>query len=69
MPEASNWYGKMKDICGVAFQDGTLEDFQRYFKCRNMHFEKCNDKGLEFPSKCSVPPCNQCQGVQFLLPC
>ena len=71
MPEAPNWYGRMKDICGVTYEDATFEDFQRYFKCTHIQSEKCNDKGLEFPNKCSVPPCNRCiynQGVRFLLP-
>ena len=66
---ANNFYGSMIDISGVAFHDGTFEDFQRYFKCKNVHPEKCNDAGLQFPTKCSVPPCNQCsvdQGIRNL---
>ncbi len=62
--EATDWYGKMKDICGIEYQDGTFQDFQRYFKCTNMQNELCNDKGLAFPSTCSVPPCNRCSSIQ-----
>ena len=44
-----------KRICGP-----TYEDFQRMFKCQNIHSQWCNDKGLQFPVTCSVPPCNRC---------
>ena len=47
-------------VCGVRPLDATQNDFQRYFKCKNIHPEDCNDKGLEFPTSCSVPPCDQC---------
>ena len=54
------WYASMKDKCGVSVEDATFEDFQRLFKCANIWAELCNDKGLQFPTICSVPPCNSC---------
>ena len=50
----------MKDIVGVEPFKATYEDFQRMFKCHNLHIRDCNDKGLRFPVKCSVPPCDNC---------
>ena len=61
---ANTIYGQMNDICGISFQNGTFEDFQRFFRCQNMKSPMCNDKGLQFPSTCSVPPCNQCSHNQ-----
>ena len=54
------FYQDMFYVCGVRPLDATQNDFQRYFKCKNIHPEDCNDKGLEFPTSCSVPPCDQC---------
>ena len=50
----------MKEMCGVTSQEATINDFQRYFKCKDVLVADCNDKGLTFPETCSVPPCNQC---------
>ena len=47
---------------GVKPLDATRDDFQRYFKCWDIHSEDCNDEGLQFPKTCSVAPCNQCNG-------
>ena len=47
-------------VCGVRPLDATQNDLQRYFKCKSIHPKDCNDKGLEFPTTCSVPPCDQC---------
>ena len=51
----------MTDVVGVSPLDATRNDFQRYFKCENVHDTDCNKKGLSFPSDCSYPPCNQCR--------
>ena len=54
----------MKDVCGIVFQRGTFEDFQRYIKCQKREDEHCKAKDLVFPNKCSFPPCNRCnQGI------
>jgi hypothetical protein len=54
------WYPEMKEVTGLTPEDATFEDFQREFKCKNLHSTACNDKGLPFPSTCSFPPCDQC---------
>ena len=54
------YYDDMIDVCGVAPSLATLQDFQRFFKCKGMQLADCNDKGLQFPTVCSCPPCNQC---------
>ena len=54
------FYQDMIFVCGVRPLDATQNDFQRYFKCKSIHPEDCNDEGLEFPTSCSVPPCDQC---------
>ena len=50
----------MKYVTGVEPSAATHEDFQRIFKCQNLRAVDCNDKGLQFPATCSVPPCNEC---------
>ena len=64
--EGSNFtdvhYADMVYVVGIKPLDATRNDFQRYFKCRNIHSEDCNDEGLQFPKTCSVAPCNQCNG-------
>ena len=57
---ANVWYEDMKKRIGVEPRDGTFEDFQRIYKCNNIHKKDCNDKGLEFPLSCSHPPCDNC---------
>ena len=54
------WYSSMKDSCGVPVKDASIEDFQRLFKCKDISKSDCNDRGLQFPTTCSVPPCNVC---------
>ena len=54
-------YRDMMDVAGVSPLDATLDDFQRYFKCKDVHNTLCNKKGLSFPNDCSYPPCNQCR--------
>ena len=61
---ADQIYGEMNDICGVPFQNGSFEDFQRYFRCQNLEPTKCSKTGLQFPSTCTVEPCNQCSHSQ-----
>ena len=51
----------MTDICGVSVQEAKFEDFQRFFKCNDVQKEYCNDKGLQFPTTCSFPPCDSCE--------
>ena len=63
-PDGSKWYGRMKNVTGVDFKDGTFEDFQRYFKCVNLPGNDCTDKIDKFPDQCSVPPCNKCNDKQ-----
>ena len=58
--EANEWYKDMKEVTGLEYRYASLEDFQRYFKCKELEKEKCNDKGLEFPMICSYPPCDTC---------
>ena len=58
--KSEQWYGRMRDVCGISFKVATFDDFHRYFKCQNMQPEVCNEQGLLFPNKCSIPPCNQC---------
>ena len=53
-------YPRMKDIVGVEPNIATPDDFQRFFKCQNLHAVDCNDRGLRFPAKCSVLPCDTC---------
>ena len=50
----------MKEICGVAAENATINDIQRWVKCNNMDPEHCNDMGLQHPITCSCPPCDQC---------
>ena len=47
-------------VTGVPFEEATYEDFQRLFKCNDIHKAECNDKGLQYPRLCSHPPCDQC---------
>lgn len=58
--EANEWYKDMKEVTGLEYRYASFEDFQRYFKCKELEKEKCNDKGLEFPMICSNPPCDTC---------
>ena len=51
-------YPEMEYVTGVEPKDGTYEDFQREFRCKNLHRADCKDKGLQFPRKCSHPPCD-----------
>ena len=50
----------MEEVTGVTAKKATFEDFQRLYKCQNKQTADCNQKGLQFPTKCSFPPCNQC---------
>merc|ERR1712136_116806 len=54
------WYDSMEDKCGVSVGDATFEDFQRLFKCEDIAKNDCNDRGLQYPTTCSVSPCNVC---------
>ena len=53
-------YPEMEQVTGSKPESATFEDFQREFKCKNLHSSDCNEKLLEFPLTCSFPPCNQC---------
>ena len=53
-------YSAMNNTCGVVYDQATIYDFQRFFKCKEIHKSDCNDQGLQFPTVCSCPPCNQC---------
>ena len=57
---ASRYYKNMEKITGVEYRSASFEDFQRYFKCMDRRNEDCNSKGLQFPLKCTYPPCNMC---------
>ena len=48
----------MVHVCGVTTLNATRNDFQRYFKCKDVSVNDCED--LQFPNICSVPPCNDC---------
>ena len=50
----------MQVVTGVTPLEALVEDFEREFKCKNLEPNDCNEKGLQFPSRCSFPPCNQC---------
>ena len=50
----------MQEVTGVNHTNATFEDFQREFKCKDIRKADCNDKGLQFPSTCSYPPCDKC---------
>ena len=54
------WYASMEETCGVSVEDASYEDLQRYFKCKNINPEDCNDRGLSFPSTCTMPLCDVC---------
>merc|ERR1712018_479384 len=43
-----SWYDTMENKSGISVQNATLQDFQRWFKCIDMHPSDCNDKGLTF---------------------
>ena len=58
--EADDWYPQMENITGVTPSEASFEDFQREYKCKNLHASHCNSRGLQFPSTCSFPPCNRC---------
>lgn len=52
---------KLEQTCGVNEKIGIQQaDIARYFKCYNMHKDDCNDKGLDYPTRCTCPPCNRC---------
>uniref|UniRef100_A0A7M6DRN4 Glycoside hydrolase family 2 catalytic domain-containing protein n=1 Tax=Clytia hemisphaerica TaxID=252671 RepID=A0A7M6DRN4_9CNID len=53
-------YTGMQKKCGVTLQQANYQDFQRLFKCENIHKQYCNDQGLTFPTTCSAPPCDKC---------
>ena len=57
---AKERYPNMKYVVGVDPKHATYDDFQRIFKCQNIHSQWCNNEGLQFPVVCSVPPCNRC---------
>ena len=54
----------MEMVTGAKPKNAVFEDFQRYFKCKKVYKDYCNDEGLEFPLTCSFPPCNQC-AIEF----
>ena len=58
--EVDDFYPQMQNVTGVIPTDASFEDFQREYKCKNLHANHCNAKGLQFPSTCSFPPCNRC---------
>ena len=58
--EANEWFKDMKEVTGLEHRYASFEDFQRYFKCKKLEKENCNNKGLEFPMLCSYPPCDTC---------
>ena len=58
--DANTHYPELEMITGEKPQYATFEDFQRYFKCKNVQRDSCNDRGLDFPLTCSFPPCDQC---------
>ena len=68
MGDENLWYGNIKKIAGVEPRDASFKDLQRVFRCNeknNPTIEKeCNAKGLEFPLKCTYPPCNTCNVKQ-----
>ena len=53
-------YPEFTRIAGVHAKDAAYEDFQRFFKCRDVDRDNCNGAGLQFPTSCSHPPCNHC---------
>jgi hypothetical protein len=58
---------KLYLVSGVSFAQATYQDFQRMYKCLNLSVQDCNDKGLEFPTVCSKPPCNAClESIMYL---
>ena len=59
--EVDQYYPQMIDVTGVSPKDATFEDFQREFKCRNLHIVDCKKQLLQFPLTCSFPPCNRCK--------
>ena len=67
--EQEDVYADIKEVCGVTSQEATRNDIKRYFKCKDLAKEDCNDKGLPFPSKCTTPPCDECgisnKGITF----
>ena len=68
MGDENLWYGNIKKTTGVEPRDASFEDLQRTFRCNdgeNPTIEKeCVSKGLEFPLKCTYPPCNTCSVKQ-----
>merc|ERR1712061_296992 len=54
-------------ISGVNLTQATYQDFQRMYKCLKLNAPDCHDKGLDFPSTCSNPPCNAClENIMYL---
>ena len=58
-------YEKMKKVTGARLEDAKFEDYQRLFKCEPNSLNQvpstgCNTETMDFPVKCSFPPCNVC---------
>ena len=60
MLNAHDMYPNMPQRTGVLAKNATYEDFQRIFKCKALKRDDCNHRGLQFPRRCSHPPCDQC---------
>uniref|UniRef100_A0A7S2F1G3 Uncharacterized protein n=1 Tax=Alexandrium andersonii TaxID=327968 RepID=A0A7S2F1G3_9DINO len=62
---AAHWYRSMGLLTGAGFEQGTKEDFQRFWYCKSIARlqesaeEKVHSCGLP-PCSCSVPPCDKC---------
>jgi len=52
---ANEAYGHMRDFAGVAYENATIEDFQRLFFCGEAHM-RCGTP----PTTCTSPPCSLC---------
>ena len=64
---AEEYYVNMTYVVGVTPLHASKNDFQRYFKCKDVIKPYCNDKGLTFPNTCSIPPCNSCTNGNKLI--
>ncbi|CAD7966486.1 unnamed protein product [Amoebophrya sp. A120] len=66
---ADTWFDGFAAATGQGLVNATMEDFQRYYKCRpDKDAAQCGPSGVDFPAVCSVPPCDNCEPGDVLKP-
>ena len=62
---AESWFGDMKAVVGVGYEEANIYDFVRFYKCADRKPKKCS--GIFWPDgKCSKSPCDKCLSKRLI---